>query len=294
MKKPRASRRTKTMAKIINGKEISATIRSEIKEATEKLVAESGVRPGLAVIIVGEDPASQVYVRNKKRACDEVGFYSESYELPENTTQEELNALVDRLNKDDKIHGILCQLPLPKHLDENEVIMRIDPKKDVDAFHPENVGKIMIGDYSFLPCTPAGVMALLERSGIDVCGKECVVVGRSNIVGKPQAMLLLHANGTVTICHSRTKNLAEVCRRADILVAAIGKADFFTGDMIKEGAVVIDVGMNRRADGKLTGDVDFASVEPKASYITPVPGGVGPMTITMLMQNTLTAAKNTL
>lgn len=282
------------MAKIINGKEISATIRSEIKEATEKLVAESGVRPGLAVIIVGEDPASQVYVRNKKRACDEVGFYSESYELPENTTQEELNALVDRLNKDDKIHGILCQLPLPKHLDENEVIMRIDPKKDVDAFHPENVGKIMIGDYSFLPCTPAGVMALLERSGIDVCGKECVVVGRSNIVGKPQAMLLLHANGTVTICHSRTKNLAEVCRRADILVAAIGKADFFTGDMIKDGAVVIDVGMNRRADGKLTGDVDFASVEPKASYITPVPGGVGPMTITMLMQNTLTAAKNTL
>ena len=281
------------MAKIINGKEISATIRAEIKEATEKLVAESGVRPGLAVIIVGEDPASQVYVRNKKRACDEVGFYSESYELPENTTQEDLNALVDRLNKDDKIHGILCQLPLPKHLDENEVIMRIDPKKDVDAFHPENVGKIMIGDYSFLPCTPAGVMALLERSGIDVCGKECVVVGRSNIVGKPQAMLLLHANGTVTICHSRTKNLAEVCRRADILVAAIGKADFFTGDMVKEGAVVIDVGMNRRADGKLTGDVDFASVEPKASYITPVPGGVGPMTITMLMQNTLTAAKNT-
>ena len=280
------------MAKIINGKEISATIRSEIKEATEKLVAESGVRPGLAVIIVGEDPASQVYVRNKKRACDEVGFYSESYELPESTTQDELNALVDRLNKDENIHGILCQLPLPKHLDENEVIMRIDPKKDVDAFHPENVGKIMIGDYSFLPCTPAGVMALLERSGIDVCGKECVVVGRSNIVGKPQAMLLLHANGTVTICHSRTKNLAEVCRRADILVAAIGKADFFTGDMIKEGAVVIDVGMNRRADGKLTGDVDFASVEPKASYITPVPGGVGPMTITMLMQNTLTAAKN--
>ena len=280
------------MAKIINGKEISATIRSEIKEATERLVAESGVRPGLAVIIVGEDPASQVYVRNKKRACDEVGFYSESYELPENTTQEELNALVDRLNKDDKIHGILCQLPLPKHLDENEVIMRIDPKKDVDAFHPENVGKIMIGDYSFLPCTPAGVMALLERSGIDVCGKECVVVGRSNIVGKPQAMLLLHKSGTVTVCHSKTKNLAEVCRRADILVAAIGKADFFTGDMVKEGAVVIDVGMNRKADGKLTGDVDFASVAPKASYITPVPGGVGPMTITMLMQNTLTAAKN--
>ncbi len=282
------------MAEIINGKEISAAIRDEIRQETEALVEKTGVRPGLAVIIVGEDPASQVYVRNKKRACDEVGFYSESYELPENTTQDELNALVDKLNKSEKIHGILCQLPLPKHLDENEVIMRIDPKKDVDAFHPENVGKIMIGDYSFLPCTPAGVMALLERSGIEVAGKECVVVGRSNIVGKPQAMLLLHANGTVTICHSRTKDLAEVCRRADILVAAIGKADFFTGDMVKDGAVVIDVGMNRRADGKLTGDVDFASVEPKASYITPVPGGVGPMTITMLMKNTLTAAKNTL
>ncbi len=282
------------MAKIINGKEISAAIRAEIKEGAERLVNESGVRPGLAVIIVGEDPASQVYVRNKKKACDEVGFYSETYELPADTTQEELNTLVDKLNNNDKIHGILCQLPLPKHLDENEVIMRISPAKDVDAFHPENVGKIMIGDYSFLPCTPAGVMALLERSGIEVSGKECVVVGRSNIVGKPQAMLLLHANGTVTVCHSRTKDLAAVCRRADILVAAIGKADFFTGDMIKEGAVVIDVGMNRRADGKLTGDVDFASVEPKASYITPVPGGVGPMTITMLMQNTLTAAKNSI
>ena len=282
------------MANIINGKEISATIRAEIKSETEKLVKSTGVRPGLAVIIVGEDPASQVYVRNKKRACDEVGFYSESYELPESTTQEELNELVDKLNNSDKIHGILCQLPLPKHLDENEFIMRISPSKDVDAFHPENVGKIMIGDYSFLPCTPAGVMALLERSGIEVSGKECVVVGRSNIVGKPQAMLLLHANGTVTICHSRTKDLAAVCRRADILVAAIGKADFFTGDMVKDGAVVIDVGMNRRADGKLTGDVDFASVEPKASYITPVPGGVGPMTITMLMQNTLTAAKNSI
>ena len=282
------------MAQIINGKEISATIRAEIKEATAELVARTGVRPGLAVIIVGEDPASQVYVRNKKRACDEVGFYSESYELPESTTQNELNALIDSLNKNEKIHGILCQLPLPKHLDENEVIRRIDPKKDVDAFHPENVGKIMIGDYSFLPCTPAGVMALLERSGIKVEGKECVVVGRSNIVGKPQAMLLLHANGTVTVCHSRTKNLAEVCKRADILVAAIGKADFFTADMVKDGAVVIDVGMNRRADGKLTGDVDFDSVEPKASYITPVPGGVGPMTITMLMQNTLTAAKNSI
>ena len=279
------------MANIIDGKAISAAIRSEIKEEVIIFEKEHGFRPGLAVIIVGEDPASQVYVRNKRRACEEVGFYSEAYELPATTTQEELNALVDKLNVSDKIHGILCQLPLPKHLDENEVILRIDPKKDVDAFHPVNVGRIMIGDYSFLPCTPAGVMALLERSGIEISGKECVVVGRSNIVGKPQAMLLLHANGTVTICHSRTKDLAAVCRRADILVAAIGKADFFTADMIKEGAVVIDVGMNRRADGKLTGDGDFESVAPKASYITPVPGGVGPMTITMLMQNTLTAAK---
>ena len=279
------------MANIIDGKSISAQVRAELKQETEAFAAKTGVRPGLAVIIVGSDPASQVYVRNKRRACEEIGYYSEAYELPETTTQDELNALVDKLNADDKIHGILCQLPLPKHLNENEVILRIDPKKDVDAFHPYNVGKIMIGDYAYLPCTPAGVMVLLERSGIEIAGKECVVVGRSNIVGKPQAMLLLHANGTVTVCHSRTKNLAEVCRRADILVAAIGKADFFTADMVKEGAVVIDVGMNRRADGKLTGDVDFESVAPKASYITPVPGGVGPMTITMLMKNTLTAAK---
>ena len=279
------------MAKIIDGKAISAEIRAEIKAEVAKRAAEGKTLPGLAVIIVGEDPASQVYVRNKKKACEEVGFYSEVYELPADTKQEELNALVDKLNADEKIHGILCQLPLPKHLDENEVILRIDPKKDVDAFHPYNVGKIMIGDYDFLPCTPAGVMALLERSGIEVSGKECVVVGRSNIVGKPQAMLLLHANGTVTVCHSRTKDLAEVCQRADILVAAIGKADFFGADMVKEGAVVIDVGMNRRADGKLTGDVNFAEVEPKASYITPVPGGVGPMTITMLLKNTLTACE---
>lgn len=282
------------MANIIDGKAISAEIRAEIKAETEKLYKKCGTRPGLAVIIVGDDAASQVYVRNKRRACEEVGFYSEAYELAAGTTQDELNALVDRLNADERIHGILCQLPLPRHLDENQVILRIRPEKDVDAFHPYNVGRIMIGDYSFLPCTPAGVMALLERSGIDVSGKECVVVGRSNIVGKPQAMLLLHKHGTVTVCHSRTKDLASVCRRADVLVAAIGKADFFTGDMIKEGAVVIDVGMNRRADGKLTGDVDFASVAPKASYITPVPGGVGPMTITMLMQNTLTAAKDAL
>ena len=280
------------MAKIIDGKAISASIREEIKAEVAERVANGLSRPGLAVIIVGEDPASQVYVRNKKRGCEEVGFYSEVYELPADTKQEELNALVDKLNADEKIHGILCQLPLPKHLDENEVILRIDPHKDVDAFHPYNVGKIMIGDFDFLPCTPAGVMALLERSGIEVAGKECVVVGRSNIVGKPQAMLLLHKSGTVTVCHSKTRDLAAVCRRADILVAAIGKADFFGADMVKEGAVVIDVGMNRRPDGKLTGDVNFAEVEPKASYITPVPGGVGPMTITMLLKNTLTAAKN--
>ncbi len=280
------------MAKLIDGKAISAEVRAEIKAETAEFSEKNGFRPGLAVVIVGEDPASQVYVRNKKRACEEVGFYSESYELPENTTQEELEALVDKLNANDKIHGILVQLPLPKHLDEEKVLLRIDPEKDVDAFHPYNVGRIMMGNYRFLPCTPAGVMTLLERSGISIEGKHCVVVGRSNIVGKPMAMLLLHANATVTICHSRTQNLKEECKRADILIAAIGKADFFGADMVKEGAVVIDVGMNRRADGKLTGDVDFASVEPIASYITPVPGGVGPMTITMLMQNTLTAAKN--
>ncbi len=279
------------MAMRIDGKVISAQIRGEIKEASAAFAQEHGYAPGLAVVIVGEDPASQVYVRNKKRACEEVGFYSEGYELPENTTQEELNALVDRLNADERIHGILVQLPLPKHLCEEEVLLRIRPEKDVDAFHPYNVGKIMIGNPDFLPCTPAGVMALLERSGIDPAGKKCVVIGRSNIVGKPMAMLLLHANGTVTVCHSRTKDLAAVAREADILVVAIGRADFVGADMVKEGAVVIDVGMNRRADGKLTGDVDYAAVEPIASAITPVPGGVGPMTITMLMQNTLTAAR---
>ncbi len=280
------------MAILIDGKAISAEVRAEIKAETAALIEKNGFRPGLAVVIVGEDPASQVYVRNKKRACEEVGFYSESYELPENTTQEELETLVDKLNGNDKIHGILVQLPLPKHLDEEKVLLRINPDKDVDAFHPYNVGRIMIGNYRFLPCTPAGVMTLLERSGISIEGKNCVVVGRSNIVGKPMAMLLLHANGTVTVCHSRTENLKEECKRADILIAAIGKADFFGADMVKEGAVVVDVGMNRRVDGKLTGDVDFAAVAPLASYITPVPGGVGPMTITMLMKNTLTAAQN--
>jgi methylenetetrahydrofolate dehydrogenase (NADP+)/methenyltetrahydrofolate cyclohydrolase len=282
------------MAQIINGKLVSQNVREAQKKETEELFQKHGKRPGLAVIIVGEDPASKVYVANKEKACIEVGFHSELYRMPENTTIEELLALIDRLNKDDKIHGILCQLPLPKHLDEEQVILAINPNKDVDAFHPVNTGKIMIGNHSFLPCTPAGVMKLIESTGVDISGKECVVIGRSNIVGKPQAMLLLQANGTVTICHSRTKNLKEITRRADILVVAIGKADFITGDMVKEGAVVIDVGMNRRADGKLTGDVDFESCEKVAGYITPVPGGVGPMTISMLLQNTLTAFKNTL
>lgn len=280
------------MAKLIDGKAIAAEIRREIAADTEKFKRENGYAPGLAVIIVGEDPASQVYVRNKHRACEEVGFYSRGYELPATTSEEELLSLIDKLNNDAEIHGILVQLPLPRHLDEEKILLAIDPRKDVDAFHPYNVGRIMIGNYDFLPCTPAGVMALIERSGIAVEGKECVVVGRSNIVGKPQALLLLEKNGTVTVCHSRTKNLKEVCRRADILVAAIGKAEFFDSSYFKEGAVVIDVGMNRRpADGKLCGDVDFNSVEPIASAITPVPGGVGPMTITMLLKNTFTAAK---
>ena len=279
-------------AKIIDGKAISLSCRNKIAQDTENFKKTYGYAPGLSVIIVGEDPASKVYVRNKKLGCEQVGFNSSVYELPENTTREELNALIDKLNADESVHGILVQLPLPKHLDSEEVIARISPEKDVDAFHESNVGRIMIGNYSFLPCTPAGVMELLRASEIEISGKECVVVGRSNIVGKPMAMLLLQANGTVTICHSRTKDLAEVTRRADILVVAIGKADFITADMVKDGTVVIDVGMNRRADGKLTGDVDYATVSEKASYITPVPGGVGPMTITMLLKNTLTAAEN--
>lgn len=280
------------MALIMDGKAVSAQVREEIAQKARKLTARTGIIPGLAVVIVGDDPASQVYVRNKHRACEQVGFHSEGYELPADTTQEALEALIDRLNTDDSIHGILVQLPLPRHLDAKRILLRIKPEKDVDAFHPFNVGKVMIGNYAFLPCTPAGIMELLSRYGISCDGKKCVIVGRSNIVGKPMAMLLLQANGTVTICHSHTQDLAEVTRRADILVAAIGRADFFTADMVKPGAVVIDVGMDRRADGKLTGDVDFASVEPIASAITPVPGGVGPMTITMLLQNTLTAAAN--
>ena len=275
---------------LIDGKKIAAETRAEIAEAVAAQKA-AGATPGLAVIIVGENPASQVYVRNKHKACGEVGMYSEVIEMPGDTTEETLLAKIADLNDDDKIDGILVQLPLPKHIDEEKVINAIRPDKDVDAFHPVNTGKIMIGNPDFLPCTPAGVMVMLKKTGIDITGKNCVVVGRSNIVGKPMAMLLLGANGTVTVCHSKTKDLASVTRKADILVVAIGRADFITGDMVKEGAVVIDVGMNRREDGKLTGDVDFASASERASYITPVPGGVGPMTITMLLQNTLTASK---
>ena len=278
------------MAKLINGKEIAAALRSEIAAETAALKAQ-GIIPGLAVILVGDDPASQTYVRNKQKACEEVGFYGEQINLPATTTQEELLAVVKELNRRKDIHGILCQLPLPKGLDDSVVIAAIDPKKDVDAFHAENVGHIMIGDQHFLPCTPAGVMELIHRSDIAVEGKHCVVIGRSNIVGKPMAMLLLQKNGTVTICHSRTKNLAEICRQADILVAAVGRAKFVTADMVKVGATIIDVGINRDENGKLCGDVDFDAVEPIAGAITPVPGGVGPMTIAMLMKNTLTAAK---
>lgn len=278
------------MSQIIDGKAVSKQVRERVAAETAEL-KKKGVTPGLAVIIVGDDPASQVYVRNKEKACEEVGFYSEKFALPENTTQQELNNLVKELNGRKEINGILCQLPLPKQLDDKEVINLIDPIKDVDAFHPINVGAIMIGDYNFLPCTPAGVMELIQSTGVEVAGKKAVVMGRSNIVGKPMAMLLLHENATVEITHSKTRNLADVTKEADILVAAVGKAKFVTADMVKDGAVVIDVGMDRDENGKLCGDVDFEAVKEKCSYITPVPGGVGPMTISMLMQNTLTAAK---
>ncbi|MBP3337556.1 MAG: bifunctional methylenetetrahydrofolate dehydrogenase/methenyltetrahydrofolate cyclohydrolase FolD [Clostridia bacterium] len=277
------------MAKILDGKMVSQRIKDELKAEVLEL-KNKGITPGLAVIIVGDDPASRVYVNSKKKACAEIGIYSEEYALPAETSEEELLALVEKLNNKDDISGILCQLPLPKHLDEKKVINAISPLKDVDAFHPANVGKIMIGDYDFLPCTPAGVMELIKESGIEVKGKECVVVGRSNIVGKPQAMLLLHENGTVTICHSKTRDLKEACLRADILVAAVGVPELIKGDMIKEGAVVIDVGMNRLENKKLVGDVEFSSASEKAAAITPVPGGVGPMTIAMLMKNTVRAA----
>jgi methylenetetrahydrofolate dehydrogenase (NADP+)/methenyltetrahydrofolate cyclohydrolase len=275
------------MAKILDGKMVSAKIKSQLKDE----VATFETPVGLAVIIVGDNQASRVYVNNKKKACAEIGIVSEEYALPQQTTQDELLELVNELNKKDSINGILVQLPLPKHIDEGAVIAAISPNKDVDAFHVNNVGKIMIGDYAFLPCTPAGVMELIKESGVEVAGKECVVIGRSNIVGKPMAMLLLHQNGTVTICHSKTKDLKEVTRRADILVVAIGKAKFVTADMVKPGAVVIDVGMDRDENGKLCGDVDFESVKDVAGAITPVPGGVGPMTIAMLMKNTVTAYK---
>lgn len=273
----------------MDGKALSAKVRGSILAETEEL-KKKGVTPGLAVIIVGNDPASEIYVRNKEKACAECGFYSEKYALPAETSQEELLGLIGQLNQSPQISGILCQMPVPAHISEQAVIDAIDPKKDVDAFHPVNVGKIMVGNFDFVPCTPAGVMELLDEYGIDPKGKECVVVGRSNIVGKPMSMLLLHRHGTVTICHSRTQHLDEVCRRADILVAAVGKAGFITPDMVKDGAVVIDVGINRNAEGKVCGDVDPAVME-KASYMTPVPGGAGPMTITMLMKNTLKAAK---
>ena len=275
------------MAKIIDGKAVSAAVKEQVRDE----IARDGIKAGLAVVIVGNDPASRVYVNNKKKACEFCGIQSFEYALPEETTMEQLLELIDTLNSDENVNGILVQLPLPKQLDEKEIIARISPEKDVDAFHEQNVGKIMIGNYSFLPCTPSGCMDLIHSTGVEVSGKECVVIGRSNIVGKPMAMLLLHENGTVTVCHSRTKNLAEVCSRADILVAAVGKPNFVTADMVKEGAVVIDVGINRLPDGKLCGDVKFDEVSEKAGWITPVPGGVGPMTIATLMKNTLTAAK---
>lgn len=272
---------------IIDGKAVSAAVKDRIKQE----IRESGLEIGLAVIIVGDDPASRVYVNNKKKACEYCGISSYEYALPENTTEIQLLELIGTLNFDTHINGILVQLPLPKHIDEKKIIEYISPEKDVDAFNAVNVGKIMIGKYSFLPCTPAGVMELIHSTGTEIAGKECVVIGRSNIVGKPMAMLMLHENATVTICHSKTKNLAEVCSRADILVSAVGKAGFVTADMVKEGAIVIDVGMNRDKDNKLCGDVDFENVKDKCSFITPVPGGVGPMTIAMLMKNTLTAKK---
>ncbi|MBQ9129672.1 MAG: bifunctional methylenetetrahydrofolate dehydrogenase/methenyltetrahydrofolate cyclohydrolase FolD [Clostridia bacterium] len=279
------------MATIISGKELSLQIRGEIAEKAKQFEEQNGRLPGLAVIIVGENPASKVYVRNKHRACGECGMYSEVIELPEQTPEEELLAVIDELNGRSEIDGILVQLPLPRHIKESVVINRISPEKDVDVFHPVNVGRLTTGNYTLAPCTPAGVVEMLVRSGVEIKGKKCVVVGRSNIVGKPLALLLLEKNGTVTVCHSRTADLKAECLEADILVAAIGKPKFITADMVKPGAVVVDVGINRNEEGKHCGDVDYENVEPLCSYITPVPGGVGPMTITMLMKNTLLAAE---
>ena len=277
-------------AQRLDGKVLSQKLREQMRLEVEEL-KKTGKKPGLAVILVGDDPASRVYVNGKKKACEELGIRSFEYALPAETKEEELLGLLEQLNEDDNVDGILVQLPLPKHLNETTVIETIRADKDVDAFRYENVGRIMVGNAHFLPCTPAGVMELIDQTGIDLTGKECVVIGRSNIVGKPQALLLLQRNATVTICHSKTRDLAEVTRRADVVVAAVGRANLITGDMIKEGAVVIDGGMNRLPDGKLCGDVESASVSEKASYLTPVPGGVGPMTITMLMRNTIEAAK---
>lgn len=277
--------------KIMDGKAVAAEIKQELKEKVTSFVDAFGFRPGLAVILVGDDPASQVYVRNKQKACEEIGFKSFIFRHPAEETEANLLMAIEGLNNSTEIHGILVQLPLPKHIDEAKIINAISPNKDVDCFHPVNVGRVMTGDYAFLPCTPAGVIELLDYYNIDITGKECVVVGRSNIVGKPMSMLLLNRNGTVTTAHSKTTNLAEVCRRADILVSAVGKPKFITEGMVKEGAVVIDVGINR-VDGKLCGDVDFENVAPKTSYITPVPGGCGPMTIAALMKNTFKAAEH--
>ena len=275
---------------IIDGKAVSAAVKDEVKNEVEQL-KKSGSVPCLAVVLVGNDPASKVYVGNKKKACEYSGIKSLEYLLDENTTEEELLSLINVLNNDSAVNGILVQLPLPKHINEEHIINSIVPSKDVDAFHPLNVGKIMIGNPDFLPCTPAGVMEMLKKYNIETCGKDCVIIGRSNIVGKPMAMLMLAANATVTVCHSKTANIKEKCKNADIIIAAVGKAGFVTADMVKDGAVVIDVGINRNSEGKLCGDVDFESVSQKASYITPVPGGVGPMTIATLMKNTLAAFK---
>ena len=279
-------------ATIISGKELSSLIRERISKETSELSEKFGKKPGLAVIQVGEDPASSIYVNNKKKACEQVGFQSFGYSLPESASEKELLDLIDQLNKDDRVHGILCQLPLPKHMDEFSVICAIAPEKDVDGFHPVNKGLLSIGRDCLVSCTPKGCIELLKYANVDMNGKNCVVIGRSNIVGKPMAMLLLHANATVTICHSKTQNLKEICRGADIVVSAVGRIGAVTADMVKEGAVVIDVGINRNAEGKLQGDVDFDNVKEKAAFITPVPGGVGPMTIAVLMQNTLKAYKS--
>ena len=279
------------MAEIIDGKIVSKSVRSDIKQEVQAFSDKTNKTPGLAVILVGDDPASAVYVRNKHKACEEVGINSIQIYLPKETSEEELIKKIKELNDDESVNGILVQLPLPQTINEERVLLAISPAKDVDAFHPMNVGHIMIGKYTFLPCTPAGIMELLKFYNIEVRGKKCVIVGRSNIVGKPMALLLLEKNGTPTICHSKTANLTEETLNADILVVAIGRPKFIKADQVKDGAVVIDVGINRLPDGKLCGDVDFDEVSEKASFITPVRGGVGPMTITMLLKNTLTAAK---